>query len=189
METTETNSPNKKRFYFYKSYWDIYKELNNLEDKNELIEIINKVQFLEVHVDNVKPSNYQIKLIYSSIKHSLETSVRGYCSRLGIEYDSYPWQGGYEGGSVAPCVDPSVEVVIKNKEIVIKNKKHPTLQEVDLYAATRNRSDIAKLFFDFYNENDWKDIHDTPVKNWKQKFITWESRNKPDKPERKERFV
>lgn len=53
----------------------------------------------------------------------------------------------------------------------------PTLDEVKEYATTRGRIDLAKRFFDYYHAGDWKDKDGKPVKNWKQKFITWENHN------------
>lgn len=51
----------------------------------------------------------------------------------------------------------------------------PSFQEVKEYATTRNRSDLVKSFFDYYHEGDWQDKEGKPVKNWKQKFISWEN--------------
>lgn len=56
----------------------------------------------------------------------------------------------------------------------------PTYDEVLLYAKERNREDLAKAFFDYFNAGEWVDSKGNAVRNWKQKFITWENRN--DKP-------
>ena len=61
----------------------------------------------------------------------------------------------------------------KNKNVFIP----PTFEDVEAYAKERKRSDLAKKFFDYYTEGNWKDKDGKPVKNWKQKFITWEGRN------------
>lgn len=53
----------------------------------------------------------------------------------------------------------------------------PTFEEVKTYATSRNRSDLTKSFFDYYDAGDWKDKDGKPVKNWKQKFISWENRS------------
>lgn len=53
----------------------------------------------------------------------------------------------------------------------------PSFDEVKEYATTRNRTDLTKSFFDYYHEGDWQDKEGKPVKNWKQKFITWEIHN------------
>lgn len=50
----------------------------------------------------------------------------------------------------------------------------PTLEEVQAYCKERNNNVDAKAFFDYYDTGDWKDAKGKPVKNWKQKVITWE---------------
>jgi hypothetical protein len=72
----------------------------------------------------------------------------------------------------------------KEKEI-IKEKPHrtrkeflpPTYEEVVEYARSRGREDLAKAFFDYYDVGDWRDKTGDKVKNWKQRFVSWENRN------------
>lgn len=68
-----------------------------------------------------------------------------------------------------------------------ENKKHtkkekefipPTVEEVKKYAEERNSIVDAEYFVDYYAANDWKDSKGNKVKNWKQKFITWDKRDK-----------
>jgi hypothetical protein len=54
--------------------------------------------------------------------------------------------------------------------------KKPTRDEVILYAIQRGRTDLVDKFFDYYEAGDW-----SGVKNWKQKFITWEMHNEKPK--------
>src|SRR5690606_38933966 len=56
----------------------------------------------------------------------------------------------------------------------------PTFEEVRAYATSRGRIDLAKHFFDYYHAGDWKDGNGKAVKNWKQKFITWENSPKAE---------
>lgn len=66
----------------------------------------------------------------------------------------------------------------------------PSLDEVKAYATTRGRTDLTKSFFDYYDAGDWKDKDGKPVKNWKQKFISWENRSpKAETQERKIEFL
>lgn len=56
----------------------------------------------------------------------------------------------------------------------------PTLDDVKAYAKERgNKVDPVK-FFDYYNTGNWIDGKGNPVKNWKQKYITWESKEPKD---------
>lgn len=61
----------------------------------------------------------------------------------------------------------------KNNNRVI----YPTLEQVEEYAKQRGRDDLSKSFYDYYSTGDWKDSKGNKVKNWKQKFITWEQHN------------
>ena len=53
----------------------------------------------------------------------------------------------------------------------------PTLEEVTLYAKSRGNHVDSTTFFDFFNASGWVDSKGKPVLNWKQKYITWESRS------------
>jgi len=60
-----------------------------------------------------------------------------------------------------------------------KNKKDftpPFLEDVKNYCLERKNSVDAKKFFDYYSAGNWKDAKGNPVKNWKQKLLTWESK-------------
>ncbi len=56
----------------------------------------------------------------------------------------------------------------------IKRFTPPTLEEVQAYCKERNNKVDAKAFFDYFTTGGWKDSKGNPVKNWKQKIITWE---------------
>jgi hypothetical protein len=53
----------------------------------------------------------------------------------------------------------------------------PTLEEVKAYIAERNCAAVvdAKKFFDYFEAGRWHDSEGKPVRNWKQKLITWET--------------
>jgi hypothetical protein len=54
----------------------------------------------------------------------------------------------------------------------------PTLEDVMNYITENGYFDVdAKKFFDYYSVSDWRDKDGNPVKNWKQKIITWSGRN------------
>lgn len=65
----------------------------------------------------------------------------------------------------------------------VKRFKPPTLEEVQAYCDERHNSVDAKAFFDYYNAGKWKDSKGKPVRNWKQKVITWERTTNEKKPE------
>lgn len=72
----------------------------------------------------------------------------------------------------------------KNKDIGDKKRKRfipPTLEEVQAYCKERNNNVDPKKFFDYYQAGEWKDGKGDPVKNWKQKLITWEKKDNTPK--------
>ena len=50
----------------------------------------------------------------------------------------------------------------------------PTLEEIQDYCKERQSRVDPKAFFDYYTAGNWLDGRSQPVKNWKQKLITWE---------------
>ena len=74
----------------------------------------------------------------------------------------------------------SIEIEL-DKDIDIDTDKKPqkrfvkpTLDEIKAYCQERGNNVDAKAFFDYYDTGNWKDAKGKPVKNWKQKVITWE---------------
>ena len=72
----------------------------------------------------------------------------------------------------------------------VKNKKKfipPTIEEVREYAKSRNSNVDVQKFYDYYSVAKWHDKDGKPVKNWKQRLITWEgnNRNRQSNNERK----
>ena len=70
----------------------------------------------------------------------------------------------------------SIDKYSKEKDIE-KKKSHfvpPTLEEITAYCKERNNKVDPKAFYDFFEAGHWIDSKGTPVKNWKQKIITWE---------------
>lgn len=84
---------------------------------------------------------------------------------------------------IAPTI-PSINTSINTSICVDTPKKAkakfvpPTLEEVKKYAKSRNSNVDVKAFFDFYDVAHWVDSKGQPVKNWKQKFITWDNADK-----------
>lgn len=61
----------------------------------------------------------------------------------------------------------------------------PTLDEVKQYCRERNSTVDPVKFFDYYSVGQWKDSKGNPVRNWKQKLLTWELKDTGKKPEKK----
>lgn len=56
----------------------------------------------------------------------------------------------------------------------LKRFKAPTLEEVKAYAKERGSTVDPVKFYDYFCEGGWRDSEGKPVKNWKQKLMTWE---------------
>jgi len=94
----------------------------------------------------------------------------------------------------ADCCEMPLEKELekeREKELEKEGKKEartrftpPTLEDVKAYCFERNSPVDPKQFFEYFSEGGWKDSKGNPVRNWKQKLITWEKYqpdNKKDK--------
>ena len=75
-------------------------------------------------------------------------------------------------------IDKEIEIDKRN----IKEKSQsrfipPTLEEVKTYCQERNSCVDPNTFYVYFTEGGWKDSRGNPVRNWKQKLITWEKHN------------
>ena len=77
----------------------------------------------------------------------------------------------------APTLFGDVPIAISRKR---KPKAFvpPTLEEIKAYALERQSPVDPKAFFDFFDVSKWIDSKGEPVLNWKQKFITWDTKQK-----------
>lgn len=68
----------------------------------------------------------------------------------------------------------------KNKKEIIKEKKFipPTFEEIEKYVSEKKLKVNAKGFFDYFTVGNWIDSKGNPVKNWKQKLLTWNTYSK-----------
>ena len=104
------------RFSFYKSYRDTYYELP-VKDRAEFIETIMDIYFLERKIEDVNPSSFSLKLAFSSIKHSIYTSIKGFFDKKGIDYNTYPWQGCSKGVlSPLPTINNKQQAISKEQQ-------------------------------------------------------------------------
>lgn len=70
-----------------------------------------------------------------------------------------------------------------NENDIKKSRKRsvfvpPTLEEVANYCKEKKLSVNPKEFYDYFTEGSWKDSEGKPVKNWKQKLLTWNNHQK-----------
>jgi hypothetical protein len=99
----------RKGFNFFRSYYDVYNELETDKDKVAFIEALLDRQFL-----GIKPTNLtgMAKFAYISQTNSIDSQVKGYEDKTKTIL--HPTQGGSVGGADTPCLQ--VEVKEKEKE-------------------------------------------------------------------------
>jgi len=76
----------KKAINYYSSFFEVSKELNQKQfyDFNMAI---YKVMFFEAHIDSIVFKDQMLTIIWKSIKHSLQASIKGFCDKKSIPYD------------------------------------------------------------------------------------------------------
>ena len=110
----------RKGFNFFRSYFDVYNELEKHSDKVAFIDALLNRQFLGVKPDSLKG---MAKFAYISQTNSIDSQVRGYEDKTKtklnpLEVNNYPPSvGGAVGGTVTPCL----QVEEKGKEEVNNN--------------------------------------------------------------------
>lgn len=117
----------RKAFNHYKSIWEtkkqilvaIEKGLLNNEDYAIFDQVICKIQFFELHIDDVKFSNPFLEMLWAPTKFAIEASIRGYVIKRGLDYKSLKLkevEGGYQGGRPSPCQQVQGEVQGEGEE-------------------------------------------------------------------------
>lgn len=112
--------------------------------------------------DRYKPTPYQDEMQQLTTK---ENGAYTLSESVGIP-------NGYQ-------MDTQVSIGKDSKDKNSKESRRftpPTLDEVRAYCQERGNNVNPQTFYDYYTEGKWKDGSGKPVKNWKQKLITWERR-------------
>jgi hypothetical protein len=100
----------RKGFNFYRSYYDVYNELDNDIDKLQFIDALLNRQFLGIKPNNLKGI---VKLAYISQANSIDKQIKGYESKTG---NKLPYQDPYQDPCQDPCQQEEVQVQEKVKE-------------------------------------------------------------------------
>jgi len=105
----------RKGFNFFRSYYDVYNELEKDSDKIQFIEALLNRQFL-----GVKPTNLKgmAKFAYISQTNSIDSQVKGYETKTGNALCQDPKQGGGQ----PPKQQEKGKVEEKEKEKGVKFK-------------------------------------------------------------------
>jgi hypothetical protein len=166
----------RKGFNFFRSYFDVYNELENDTDKVAFIDALLDRQFL-----GIKPANLKgmAKFAYISQTNSIDSQVKGYEDKTKTFLD--PTQGG----SVGVITPPTAQVEEKEKEKVkednsIDTRKlkfaHTLKEFVSEYG-----SEMVRDFYDYWTEPNKtnKKFRQELQKTWslERRLKTWNSNN------------
>ena len=99
----------KKVIKYYASFYEVSKELT-LKQFYEFNNAIFSVLFYEQHIDEVSFDDRLLAITWKSIKHSLQASIDGFCSKNGIVYDDTLSKGLSKG------VDKGLSKGLSNNE-------------------------------------------------------------------------
>ena len=164
----------RKGFNFFRSYYDVYNELENNKDKVAFIDALLDRQFL-----GVKPTELtgMAKFAYISQTNSIDSQVKGYEDKTGTQLLNTPTEGGAQGVTEPPTEQEQVKGKEKGQDVqaIIPI----SLQEFMIYAKTKinneveyqSKRDNLILKYENWVENGWRDGFDKPIKRWKAKLL------------------
>ncbi len=158
----------RKGFNFFRSYYDVYNELETNADKVAFIDALLDRQFLGIKPENLKG---MAKFAYISQTNSIDSQVKGYEDKTRTILT--PTQGGSLGGIVTPTEQVEEKVKVKEKEI---NSK-PSLETRSLAFKETLRPFINKFGVDmvknFYGY--WSEPNQTKTKMLFELQKTWDT--------------
>ena len=143
----------RKGFNFFRSYYDVYNELETDKDKVAFIEALLDRQFL-----GIKPTTLtgMAKFAYISQTNSIDSQVKGYEDKTKTIL--HPTQGGSVGGTDTPCL----QVEVKEKEKVEVKEKIDSKANLEIRSLAFKNSlipfkqkysiDMLKDFFGYWTE-------------------------------------
>ena len=143
----------RKGFNFFRSYYDVYNELETDKDKVAFIEALLDRQFL-----GIKPTTLtgMAKFAYISQTNSIDSQVKGYEDKTKTIL--HPTQGGSVGGTDTPCLQVEVKekekVEVKEKIDSKANLEIRTLAFKEKLVPFKNKYsiDLLKNFFQYWTE-------------------------------------
>jgi hypothetical protein len=152
----------RKGFNFYRSYYDVFNELNK-KDQLEFISALLHKQFL-----GREPSGLtgEAKFAYISQRFNIDAQVDGFESKTGIQLpETQPYNPPTVGGFITPTGQEKEEGKEEGKGkgkgkggLKPKAFTPPTIKEIKDYASESGYKIDADHIFNYYNEADWKNV-------------------------------
>ncbi len=166
----------KKAINYYYSFFEVSKELSQ-KQFYEFNMAIMSVMFFEKHIDSVEFTDSMLNILWKSVKHSIQASVKGYCDKKSMAYDDVftPLSNPLDN----PLTNKQ-EGQEKEKEqgqvqvVVAKRFTKPTLDEIQNRIYEMNYQVDAIKFLNHYESNGWK-VGRNKMKCWKSALTTWQT--------------
>ena len=102
----------RKGFNFFRSYYDVFNELQTDKDKLAFIEALLDRQFLGVKPEGLKGL---VKFAWISQVNSIDSQVKGYEDKTNTKL--HPCQGGVARGKTPPTAQVEEKVQVEEKRI------------------------------------------------------------------------
>jgi hypothetical protein len=169
----------RKGFNFFRSYFDVYNELENNQDKVDFIDALLNRQFL-----GAKPTNLKgmAKFAYISQTNSIDSQVKGYEDKTNTTLSpldttiTTPTVPPTDGGQVPPSLQVQVEEKVEEKD---KDR----LSDFEIFWETYNkkvgRKDVERKFLTLPQKDVDKILRvvkiyvDSVEPKWKKLPKTW----------------
>lgn len=103
----------------------------------------------------------------------------------GFPQQDFPQQENQGQLKTNESITDSLKTDISNTHSAKKKKRsktedlnsdpslRPTLEDVESYIREKGLNVDARMFYDYFDASEWIDSKGNPVRNWKQKLITW----------------
>lgn len=160
----------KKAINYYYSFFEVSKELNQ-KQFYEFNMAIYQVMFFEKHIDTIDFKDHMLKILWKSIKHSIQASVKGYCDKKSIPYDE----------CFTPLANPldnnikdknNEQVQEKGQVVVSQGFKKPTIDDIKNRCIEMQYNLDAEHFYNYYESNGWK-VGRNKMKSWHSALANW----------------
>lgn len=146
-------------------------------------------KFGYLRVDKIMPDKTKsgrIEYVYNIFESAKQTGKKQALENLPLEFLGVEKQALENQGQLNNNNKILNNKINNNKVSKGRAFTPPTFEEIEEYAISRGYQNLAKKFFEYYTTGDWRDSKGIKIKNWKQKFITWEGdRTQTKKPEPK----
>ena len=170
----------REQFTFYQSFAKAISRIKSKAARCDAYDVIVNYALYGIEPDLDKVSD-SAAMAFDLIKPNLDASrpkaENGKAGGQRKQTESKPQANGKQTASKKENEKENKKEGKKEKEK--ENECYPTREEVRAYAKSRNSSVDPDRFYDYFTADPsrpWVDGKGQPVKNWKQKFITWEGR-------------